>query len=219
MAVTNFMNLDLPTVSVTLGPEWADQVNAAFEVIDEHDHSSGKGVKVKVAGIDINANLDFQNHKAYDLFSTQYEPVTTALTGATNANSISVYAGDLYYTNGAGNSVQITAGGSVVTTPGALENVDVVPVNSDLIIGPADPYVFLQVDTTSARTITLPLASAVSEGRIYIIKDSSGMANTNPITVAASGSDLIDGAASVTIESNYESVWFVGDSGTTWNRA
>src|SRR6185369_1236390 len=114
---TPFMDLELPTVSVQIGPAWADELNAALEIIDSHNHTSGSGVQIPTAGLNINANLSTNGYKIYDLFSTQYDPVTVPLTGASNANSVSVSGGDLYFTTGSGISVQITSGGSVVSVP------------------------------------------------------------------------------------------------------
>lgn len=216
MSTTTFMNMELPTVSSTLGPDWATELNAALEVADAHDHTSSKGKRVPTAGLDINANLDFQTKKAYNLFSTQFYPASSVLTGASNANSVSVYSGDLYYTNGAGASIQITSGGSLVTSPGAVTSLEVTSLAGNLTIGPSDTFVYIIVDTTSSRTITLPLAAAVSTGRIYIIKDASGLSNTNPITVAVSGSDTIDGASSLTIDSNFSSTWLIGNGVAAW---
>jgi hypothetical protein len=50
------MTISLPTVGVTAGPTYASLVNAAFETVDAHDHTTGKGVQVPTAGININAN-------------------------------------------------------------------------------------------------------------------------------------------------------------------
>lgn len=113
MSTTNFMGLDLPIVSVTLGPEYANQNNAAFEKIDEHNHSSGKGVRVPTSGLNINANVDFQENKPYDVLSTQYISNDATLTGANNINSTYVTGGNLYFTNSSGTAVQLTNGGSV----------------------------------------------------------------------------------------------------------
>jgi hypothetical protein len=59
-------------------------------------------------------------------------------------------------------------------------------------------------DTSSPWTITLA-TSAMVDGRIYIIKDESGAAGTNAITVTAQvpGTNKIDGASSKTINTNY----------------
>ena len=71
----------------------------------------------------------------------------------------------------------------------------------------ATDYLIAVTDTTALRTITLPLASTIvlPSGAIqeFIIKDESGGANTNNITVAATGPNTIDGAASVAISANY----------------
>lgn len=216
---TNFLNLELPTVSVTLGPEWASEVNAAFETVDSHDHSSGKGKQIPASGLNINDNLSFQSNKAYNLLQVQLISNNTTLTGSSNANSVYVKSGDLYYTNSGGNAVQITNGGSVVTSAGALQTVEIQGIAGNVTILPSDTFVFLTVDTTASRTITLPLASGVASGRIYIIKDISGLANSNPITIAAAGSDTVDGAASVAYNSNYGSLWVVGDGATSWHIA
>lgn len=217
MALTNFMNLDLPTVSVTLGPEWASEINAAFEVVDAHDHSSGKGVRVKTAGLDINADLTFAGFRALELRSAQFVSQPTLLTGATNANSVYVSSGNLYFTNGSGIAVQVTNGGSIVSSPGAVQTLNLTSINTNLTISPSDTFVLILTDTTASRTITLPLASAVTQGRIYMVKDVSGQANENPITLATSGSDLIDGASTQLIDSNNANVWIIGDGATNWS--
>jgi hypothetical protein len=70
-------------------------------------------------------------------------------------------------------------------------------------------------DTSAARTITLPLAA---NGLILIIKDESGGAATNNITIQPDASlpDVIDGAASKTINTNYGVIRMYAVSGTGW---
>lgn len=211
------MNLILPVPTVTLGPEYAVQNTTAFETVDAHDHSSGKGVKIPVAGLNINAALNFNGNKPYSLLSAQFNSQVAALSGASNANSVHSVNGDLYWTNGSGIAVQLTSGAAPVTTPGAVEQLQFDAINTNLSINAGDSYVFIDLDTSASRTITLPLASAVSEGRIYIIKDATGTANANPFTIAASGSDLIDGAASQVYDSNYCSVSVIGNGVSKWS--
>ena len=55
----------------------------------------------------------------------------------------------------------------------------------------------------------------MTAGRIVIIKDVGGSANTNNITIATEGSETIDGSASSTISSNYGVVRLFSD-GTNW---
>lgn len=214
---TSFLGLDLPVVTVTLGPEYAEMINDAFNVVDLHDHSSGKGVSIPTSALNINANLNFMEYKPYNLLSSQYISNDATLTGADNINSVYVKSGNLYFTNSGGTAVQVTSGGSVVTSPSSLQTVETQAVSGDVVISPAATYVFLQVDTTAARQITLPLASSVADGRIYIIKDISGSANTNNITLVAQGSDTIDGDTTYVLNSNYGSWWAIGNAADEWS--
>jgi len=63
-------------------------------------------------------------------------------------------------------------------------------------------YLIGVTSTAAARTITLPTAVG-SAGKVYIVKDESGGAATNNITIATTSSQTIDGAASGTISTNY----------------
>ena len=70
------------------------------------------------------------------------------------------------------------------------------------------------VNRAGTVTITLPTAE-VRNGRVYAVKDESGAAATNNITVATEGSENIDGAATDVIDVNYESKSYYSD-GTNW---
>jgi len=213
---TTNLSLVLPTPSVRLGPVWAQDIVDAFNVIDNHDHTSGKGVKIPSAGLNINADLDFQDNRAVAIQAVQFEAVGSALSGASNALSLSVFSGDLYYTNSSGTSVQLTSGGSISASPGAAQTFETTDISGNVTISPSDTFVYLNVDTSVARTITLPLSNSVTAGRIYIIKDVIGSANTNNITIDLQGSDTIDGGTTHVIQSNYGSVTVVGDGSSAW---
>lgn len=58
------------------------------------------------------------------------------------------------------------------------------------------------IDFITAITITLD-SSDVASGRMIIVKDESGGATTNNITIDTEGAETIDGGASVTISVNY----------------
>lgn len=74
-------------------------------------------------------------------------------------------------------------------------------------------------DTSVARTVTLRTADTVKD-RIYIIKDQSGGAGTNNITIATEGSQNIDGDSTLIIGADFGGVtlycngsnWFVTGS-------
>jgi len=58
-------------------------------------------------------------------------------------------------------------------------------------------------NTGSTRTVTIPTEDISREGAIFIIKDESGGANSNNITVATEASETIDGASSVAITADH----------------
>ncbi len=209
-----YMNLTLPTPTVTLGPEWASQIVTAFGLVDSHDHSSGFGVKVTPAGININADLNMAIlNRLINTKSVQHADQLATLTGAANASSVYSVLGDLYYTNGSGVAIQLTSGGAVVSVPAAVNNLQFDFVNTDLTIGAGDAYVYISLDTSAGRTVTLPAASAVTTGRIYIIADQTGTSENFPVSLATSGGDTILGAASLELASNF-GTWFVIGNGT-----
>ena len=70
------------------------------------------------------------------------------------------------------------------------------------------------VNRAGTVTITLPTAE-VRKGRTFTIKDESGAAATNNITVATEGSENIDGAATDVISDNFGGKTYYSD-GTNW---
>jgi hypothetical protein len=70
----------------------------------------------------------------------------------------------------------------------------------------AQPYdYYIGVNGTNV-TITLPLGTSVVQGKTYVIKDESGLITSNTayrLTIATSGSNLIDGSASITVTQSF----------------
>lgn len=212
-ATTN-LGLLRPEPSVTDGPLWAQMINDALNVIDDHDHTSGKGKLVPTAGLNIDADLDFQNHDATSLRSTRYQLGTSVLAESADKGCVYVKDGNLYYNNSAGASVQITSGTSVVsaitgaftaTTPGAYP----------YTVTAGDAQRILLVNTTAARTINLPLATTAL---LFAIKDISGQASTNNISVVPNGANTIDSvAATKTLNDNFGWTFFISDGVSNWS--
>ena len=74
---------------------------------------------------------------------------------------------------------------------------------------------FVGVDTTSLKTITLPLCAS-REGRVITFKDRTGNAGANPITFITQGSDTFErGAKQYIMNVVYGSVTFIS-RGSTW---
>lgn len=211
MATTTNMELVLATVSTTLGPEWAELINEAFEKVDLHDHTEGKGVKVPSAGLNINDDLDMNGETLLDSGALQMRSLAAALTSI--LRSMQVVNGDLYYVNGAGTAVQVTSGSSVVSTgSGALSLTT--PGAYPYSVTSANAQTVVLVDTTAARTINLPAATTAIT---FYLKDSDGTAQTNNITVVPDGTDTVDGAnANYIIDYDDALVGFISDGVSAW---
>lgn len=69
----------------------------------------------------------------------------------------------------------------------------------------ADDVIINITDTTAPRTVTLPAPSATNVGKSFTIKDTSGAASTNNITITPAAGN-IDGAASSAIDVDYGSL-------------
>lgn len=110
MPTTPSMLLDLPTVGSTAGPLWATKVNAAFDAVDAHDHSTGKGTKVTPAGLNITADLAFNSNRATLLSGLSF---VSQVAPPVDANSLFVQGGELWFRDGLSNLVQVTLAGKV----------------------------------------------------------------------------------------------------------
>lgn len=205
------MDLTLPTVSATLGPEWASEVNEALETIDAHDHSDGKGPPVTPAGMDINDDLDFQNNKIESAKSLGMFSKDAADT--THLGSLQVVGGNVWFINTAGAAVQLTNGSSVVSAGSGVLTPSVISSYPYTILT-SDAQAVLIIDTASARTLNLPsAATAMFVG----VKDGVGTASTNNISVVPDGTDLIDGSNSTyTIQEDFGMKGFLSDGVSKW---
>ena len=229
---TSNMGLVLPTPGERLGPTWATDLNAAFTSIDAHDHSSGKGVQINNAGITVNADFDFEKSgTSYPIVNVKHVGFIKQ-TGHPGINN-DIYAfgsgtiGDLWFRNNSGANVQITSGTTLYlpTTSDVANNFPTRSggaISGNYTIGPtASETVILCNTSTTAFTVKLPdTGGVIPEGRFYVIKDISGNAAVNNITVQKSdtGTDTIDGSTSVVINSNYQAVYFHYAADFTWAR-
>ena len=91
-------------------------------------------------------------------------------------------------------------------------------VSGDTTIADNNYYTIWVVNTSGgSHTITLPTA-ADNLGRVIIVKDGSGHAASNALTVDGESSETIDGQASITIDSAYGAVslWCNGSAWLIW---
>lgn len=118
------------------------------------------------------------------------------LTAGTNATLTRQYAlrtGSVYLNGGQRHKYTATAG--------------------DLVVAAGD-YIIGVTSTAAARTITLPDPAVVGAGKTYRVKDESGGAAANNITIQGAAGN-VDGAANVVINTNYGSKDFY-TNGINW---
>lgn len=113
MATTPNMNLLLPDPTITPGPTYASENDTAFFVVDQHDHTLGKGVPIPSNAININNDLPFNGFNAVSLRSTRYTAQSAPLSLPADLNAIYSVNGNLYWNNQIGQQVQITSGASL----------------------------------------------------------------------------------------------------------
>ncbi len=117
--------------------------------------------------------------------------------------------------NTVGDGVTINVTGNPGTSTLTFASTGVFQVNytrvntTPYVVLPTD--VFLGVDVL-AIPITIRLPNLPTAGRVYMVKDIFGnCANNNIIITTVGGITLIDGAASFTMNTNFESVMIVFD--------
>lgn len=106
------MNLVTPVEdSAADAGDWDRLLNDIFDLVDAHDHSSGKGARVPTAGLNINAALPFGGNRATGLAGVDFNDLGAVL--AAGAQEIFSFAGNMYWRNGAGQNVQVTSGATI----------------------------------------------------------------------------------------------------------
>lgn len=121
MSTTNSPNMSLiiPGVGTEPGPDFAYEYNSNLSLLDQHDHSPGAGIQISPAGIDINTSLPFNNNFATSAAGMTFQ---AQLSQPSAVGTIYESGNDLYFVDGLGNNVRITASGAVAGTPGSISN-------------------------------------------------------------------------------------------------
>lgn len=93
------------------GESWLELLNTALNIIDGHDHSTGKGLPVASASFSVTSPLSFNGYDATAMRTVRF----TDTVSFTSADLGCIYrnGADLYYRDTAGNAVRITSGGAV----------------------------------------------------------------------------------------------------------
>jgi len=114
MPISPNMNLNIPTPTVTPGPQYAEDISSNFSVIDAHDHSPGSGSPVSLSGII--ANVDF-SMSTYGINSLKSLSLLNQSVAPGLAGSIYMSGNNLFWKDGTGSyNVQITNGNAVAVS-------------------------------------------------------------------------------------------------------
>lgn len=108
IANTPNMNMPVPTVGVTPGPQWATQINQSLNIVDAHNHAPGAGRQIGVPGINIQADLPINANNINNARSYRLANQSSALVLPGDVRSLYSQNNDLFYNNGSAQSVRIT---------------------------------------------------------------------------------------------------------------
>lgn len=177
------MSLITPTLGGDSGT-WDDKINACFALIDEHDHTPGKGVQVPVSGLNINADFAMGGYAVTGLGSIALNAVTALTTGSKRL-FVNSADNELYWRTNSGTNVKLTAGTSINTTlVGGIVG-DYSSVGALLAFDDANKrYTFKTQTSTWARLASGPV-------RIYEYNTSESVYVEHAVATALSGSYTI----------------------------
>lgn len=118
---TTFMSLTLPTVGQQIGPTWAQELDDSFVLVDQHDHSAGKGTPVTPAGLNITADISMKGtgstgNNITFARSIRFDTQSSLFTLAIDRGSIFRYGNELYYFDANSVAVRLTLNGAVDTS-------------------------------------------------------------------------------------------------------
>lgn len=193
------MNLPVPSVGETGGPQYATDEVACFNIVDAHDHTSGSGVQITPSGLNINVDFPMNTNNITMVKSLRFTAQGSPLAGGSDLGCLYESGVDLYYNDGSGNQVRITQSGGVAGSPGSIGSLSS-PASATYVAAtpafvfqsaantPANidggSHVFRNL-TASSNGITLSAPNAL--GSNYTITLPALPAQTNVMTINTSG--------------------------------
>jgi hypothetical protein len=145
------MALQIPTIGVEPGPQYATDVNNSLTIIDGHNHSAGSGVLITPSGLNINSDLPINGNNLTLIFSSRFQSLVSPIANSSpNIGCIYVSGNELYYNDfSGGHQVQITNNGSVNAGAGSITGL---PSGTASVSFASGTYVF-QSATNVAATL------------------------------------------------------------------
>jgi len=112
MATLPNMGLETPTPGGDAG-NWDDLINDDLEILDAHRHEAGNGLRIRPAGMDINADLTFNSLYAPIALHRITFASIVALTGNNKSLFVNTSDNELYWRSSTGTNVKLTAGNAL----------------------------------------------------------------------------------------------------------
>ncbi len=200
--LTPNMNLLVPVVGEELAPTWAQDLNISLGTIDGHTHAPGSGVQITPSGLNINASLPFNSNSATGLafvnFVSQGGGVPTPTNGSVYRSGV-----DLFYKDGGGTAIQLTAGGVVNATSSAIDAASYILRYNGSYPSPAGNAIVLAAPSSLSGVYQFTLPAAPPASTLPLVMGTTGILSTSQITGAQisatagiTGSQLANGTIS-----------------------
>ncbi len=120
--ITPNMSLPTPTPGVDPGPDYGNNNNQCFNIIDGHNHTPGSGVQITPLGLDINIDLPIGGNDLTQVGGIDF------ISPGTSSETLRLYTApstgggidDLFFNDAAGNVIQLTKAGIVNATAASI---------------------------------------------------------------------------------------------------
>lgn len=201
------MNLPVPSVGSSDGPQYAIDINNCMNIIDSHNHTPGNGNQIPASGLNIVSDLTINNNNLTNIRTLRFRSQGSSPSNPSDIGCMYEVGNDLWYNNGVGQAIQLTVGGSIAGAAGSITNL-VSPAsasyNSQTFTWRSNVNTPANMDNASVilrnlsassygctlnpppamivdQSITLPTIPAST---LPLVMDSSGVMSTQQITLA-----------------------------------
>ena len=159
------------------------------------------------------ATFTIQAQNASGTTSTGGALTLTSGTGTTTAGNINLQTGATTQMTIAPNAITMGVATTSVNTINGSNRFTTRTVSGNITVDNTTTDTILLVNTAAARSITLP---APTNGRFIMLKDITGTAGTNNITLIRNGSEKIEGVAASKVLSTNFGGWIILSDGSDW---
>lgn len=171
------MSLPIPVVGVDPGPDYATNQNSCFTILDAHNHTSGSGVQITPAGLNINSDLSLNINDLTLVRTVRFSAQSAVLSDAADLGCLYEVGVDLYYNDGSGNQIRLTQSGGVAGTSGSIAGLT--SPASATYVGANQTFVWQSAASTPAN---LDAGSVIIR---KIVASSNGITLSAPLALAS----------------------------------